>query len=119
MHVRQEGVKQFIKTMSITITDSAKSQLSNLCQTTNKLVRLEIRSGGCQGFSKVWDTVDAKDDLDIEFKLPVGSLVIDTTSLDILDGAVIDYKKDIAGSYFAIDIPSAQSTCGCGTSFSL
>ena len=48
-----------------------------------------------------------------------GPVVIDKVSYDLLDNATVDYKTDLAGSYFAIDIPEAASTCGCGTSFSL
>ena len=38
--------------------------------------------------------------------------------MQYLSGAVIDYKDDISGSRFVINNPNAQTTCGCGSSFS-
>jgi iron-sulfur cluster insertion protein len=39
-------------------------------------------------------------------------------SYQYLVGAVINYKEDIIGSQFVIENPNAQTTCGCGSSFS-
>jgi iron-sulfur cluster insertion protein len=35
-----------------------------------------------------------------------------------LQGSVIDYKDDVMGASFSISNPQAQTTCGCGSSFS-
>ena len=35
-----------------------------------------------------------------------------------LQGAEIDYKEDNYGASFSIKNPNAQTTCGCGSSFS-
>jgi iron-sulfur cluster insertion protein len=45
--------------------------------------------------------------------------VVDQTSLDMLDGSVVDYVEDLSGSSFQIKNPNASSTCGCGSSFSV
>jgi iron-sulfur cluster assembly accessory protein len=105
--------------MQINITPSASKQISLLCAQTGKIVRLSINSGGCQGFSKVWDLTDHIEDDDEVWELDDGKLLIDPISLDIMQGAVIDYKNELNGSYFSVDIPSASSTCGCGVSFSI
>jgi iron-sulfur cluster insertion protein len=39
-------------------------------------------------------------------------------SSQYLTGAEINYKEDIMGSSFAIKNPNAQTSCGCGSSFS-
>jgi len=105
--------------MPVKVTESAKKQINTLCETTGSAVRLAINSGGCQGFSKSWElTTDIADD-DIILEMGLGKLVVDPVSLDIIDDAVIDYKNNLSGSYFTVDIPSAISTCGCGTSFSI
>jgi len=39
--------------------------------------------------------------------------------MQYLQGAVIDYKEETMGSQFVISNPNAQSTCGCGSSFSV
>jgi iron-sulfur cluster insertion protein len=38
--------------------------------------------------------------------------------MQYLTGAAIDYKDDLMGSSFTILNPNAQTTCGCGSSFS-
>jgi iron-sulfur cluster assembly accessory protein len=38
--------------------------------------------------------------------------------MQYMDGANIDYKDDLMGSSFSIDNPNAQTSCGCGSSFS-
>ncbi|MCY3988668.1 MAG: iron-sulfur cluster assembly accessory protein, partial [Gammaproteobacteria bacterium] len=46
------------------------------------------------------------------------TLLVDPTSLQYLEGAEIDFKDDLSGARFVIRNPNAQSTCGCGSSFS-
>ena len=47
------------------------------------------------------------------------SLLIDAMSYQYLVGAEIDYKEDLQGAQFVIKNPNAQTTCGCGSSFSV
>jgi iron-sulfur cluster insertion protein len=47
------------------------------------------------------------------------SLLIDSMSYQYLVGAEIDYKEDLQGAQFVIKNPNAQTTCGCGSSFSV
>ena len=45
--------------------------------------------------------------------------VIDKTSLNIIAGSIIDFKKEMIGESFVINNPKASSSCGCGLSFSV
>ena len=45
--------------------------------------------------------------------------VIDKNSLEIINGSVVNYKKEMIGSSFTIENPKATSSCGCGLSFSI
>ena len=45
------------------------------------------------------------------------TLLIDPMSIQYLAGAEIDYKEGIEGAQFVIRNPNAQTTCGCGSSF--
>jgi iron-sulfur cluster assembly accessory protein len=101
------------------LTDSAKTKINDLCRQHGKLVRLSVESGGCQGFNKVWDFDQSVSDDDVEFACGTGSLIVDQSSLDIIDTATVDYKVSLDGSYFTVDIPAATGTCGCGNSFSI
>lgn len=46
-------------------------------------------------------------------------LLVDPMSYQYLVGAEIDYVEDINGERFIIRNPNAQTTCGCGSSFSM
>ena len=46
-------------------------------------------------------------------------LLVDPMSVQYLMGAEIDYKEDLQGAQFIIRNPNAQTTCGCGSSFSV
>jgi iron-sulfur cluster insertion protein len=46
-------------------------------------------------------------------------VVIDDVSLDLLNGAEIDYVEELIGASFQIRNPNASSSCGCGTSFAV
>jgi iron-sulfur cluster insertion protein len=103
----------------VTITDSAAIQFKLLIEKTGQLPRVEIAAGGCNGFDKKF-SMGSKHADDIEVVLPNGAIVlIDPMSHDMLSSSVVDYKTNITGSFFAIEIPEAASTCGCGSSFSL
>ena len=45
--------------------------------------------------------------------------IIDNSSLEIINGSVVDYQKEMIGSSFVIKNPQAASSCGCGLSFSV
>lgn len=106
--------------MNISITESARSRISSICKENGKIVRLKITSGGCQGFNKVWELCDVPDEDDQIFDIDhAGRLVIDRSSLEIIDGATIDYQSNFSGSFFSVEIPLASSQCGCGSSFSI
>ena len=45
--------------------------------------------------------------------------VIDKSSLDIIAGSTVDYKKEMIGASFVIKNPQASASCGCGLSFSV
>ena len=46
-------------------------------------------------------------------------VVIDEASLDLLNGAEIDFVEDLVGAAFQVKNPNAKSSCGCGSSFSI
>jgi iron-sulfur cluster insertion protein len=57
-----------------------------------------------------------EDDFRVESEVPV---VVDSMSMQYLQGAEIDYKEDLMGASFVINNPQATTTCGCGSSFSV
>jgi iron-sulfur cluster insertion protein len=81
-------------------------------------LRIFVQGGGCSGFQYgfTFDELKNEDDFDLEFD-GVG-LLVDSMSAQYLQGAKIKYTEDAMGASFSIDNPQAQTTCGCGSSFS-
>ena len=81
-------------------------------------LRVFVTGGGCSGFQYgfTFDEVQNEDDAAME-KNGV-TLLIDPMSYQYLVGAEIDYQEGLEGAQFVIKNPNAQSTCGCGSSFS-
>jgi len=61
-------------------------------------------------------TVKSENDAD---PAAIVNLVIDPMSLMYLVGATVDYKEGIAGGQYVVINANAQTTCGCGCSFSI
>lgn len=103
----------------ITITESAQAKISEvLADEPKSKLRMFIQGGGCAGFSYGFTIDDEQNDDDFEFPAGASSVLVDSLSLQYLEGAVVDYKDDLEGSRFSISNPKASSTCGCGSSFS-
>jgi|TARA_B100001094_G_C18114871_1_gene763348 iron-sulfur cluster insertion protein len=104
----------------ITLTESAKQQIIDLCkQHETDAVKLSVLGGGCAGFKYDWSftTMDKVDDNDEVVDLSEGKFVIDSMSLPFIAGTEIDYVREVFGAHFEIKNPSATSSCGCGESF--
>lgn len=82
-------------------------------------LRVFVQGGGCSGFQYgfTFDEDKNEDDFDLEFDGVV--VLIDSMSAQYLQGAKIEYTEDAMGATFAIKNPNAQTTCGCGSSFSI
>jgi iron-sulfur cluster insertion protein len=106
----------------IDITDSAKEKITDILleeNNPNVFLRTFVQGGGCSGFSYGFTLDEVKNEDDFELPLSNFKLVIDAMSMQYLQGATIDYKEELMGSSFVIQNPNAQSTCGCGSSFSV
>jgi iron-sulfur cluster insertion protein len=104
-------------TNKIELTEEAKKQISKILseQRENSYFRISVQGGGCSGF-KYNFSFDAKIEKD---DILFNKTVIDKDSLEIINGSVVDYKKEMIGSSFVIENPKAKSSCGCGLSFSV
>jgi iron-sulfur cluster insertion protein len=101
----------------ITITETAQAKIADILAEENnpKLkVRAFVQGGGCSGFQYGFTLDEEHNEDDFE----VNGVLVDSMSMQYLTGATIDFKDDINGSSFSISNPNAQTTCGCGSSFS-
>ena len=82
-------------------------------------LRVFVQGGGCSGFSYGFTFDEVKNEDDFDFNYEEVQVLVDTMSMQYLQGATIDYREDVMGSSFVINNPAAKSTCGCGSSFSV
>jgi len=85
----------------------------------NLQLRIFVTGGGCSGFQYGFAFDDERKDDDIRVERGPITVVVDAMSLQYLMGAEIDYEDNLEGARFVIRNPNAQSTCGCGSSFSV
>jgi len=83
----------------------------------DKRLRVFVESGGCSGFQYGMSFDEPKAE-DTQFESEGVKIVMDPTSLAYLNGSVVDFDDGLHGKGFEIKNPNAQSTCGCGKSFS-
>jgi iron-sulfur cluster insertion protein len=107
--------------MNLIITESAKTKLYEVITEENDptlKLRIFVQGGGCSGmqYGFTFDNETSEDDWNIDAG-PV-NVLIDVMSAQYLEGAEIDYAEDIYGASFKIKNPNAQTSCGCGSSFS-
>ncbi|GBH24265.1 iron-sulfur cluster insertion protein ErpA [Burkholderia vietnamiensis] len=82
-------------------------------------LRLAVSGGGCSGFQYGFAFDDQVGEDDLQVVTDGVTLLIDAMSRQYLAGARVDYEDGLEGSRFVIQNPNAQSTCGCGSSFSV
>ncbi|MEG3638385.1 iron-sulfur cluster insertion protein ErpA [Magnetococcus sp. PR-3] len=106
--------------MSITLTENATTKLSTLIAEENNpnlKLRIFVSGGGCSGFQYGFTFDENQDDNDLVVESGAVKVLVDSTSINYLRGAEIDFVEDLNGASFQIKNPNAQSSCGCGNSF--
>jgi iron-sulfur cluster insertion protein len=106
----------------ITLQPGAVSKLQELVAEENNpnvKLRVFVQGGGCSGFQYgfTFDEEQAEDDFD--FAAGNVRVLVDSMSMQYLQGASIDYQESLQGASFVINNPQASTTCGCGSSFSV
>ena len=98
------------------VTNRAFERLGEIIPASSeKGLRVAVEGGGCSGFKYSFGFDSKSNGDDIIF----GKTIIDKSSLEIISGSVVDFKKEMIGESFVIDNPKATASCGCGLSFSV
>ena len=101
----------------IEFTESAKKEIDRVVSEKGAEIyfRISVQGGGCSGFKYNFSFDDKITSNDSIFN----KTIIDKNSLKIIDGSIVDFKKELIGNSFVINNPKASSSCGCGLSFSV
>ncbi len=107
---------------SLVFTEKAAAKVKNLIEDEGNpglKLRVFVTGGGCAGFQYgfTFDEIVAEDDALIE--RDGVNLVVDSMSYQYLTGGTVDYVEGLEGSRFVVNNPNAETTCGCGSSFSI
>ena len=105
----------------ITVTDGAADKIKGLLdkeENPQKGLRVAVKGGGCSGFQYElgFDELRSDDRVIDQHGLKV---FLDPRSILYLAGSTLDYNDGLMESGFKIENPNANSTCGCGESFSV
>jgi len=104
------------------LTETAAARLKELIAAEGKddlAFRVSVAGGGCSGFSYKFDLAEDHGPGDIATEQHGVKVLVDDMSLLYVLGAEIDFVEDLIGASFQVKNPNAQSSCGCGSSFSV
>ena len=106
----------------VTMAPGAVAKIKELIAEENNpnlKLRMFVSGGGCSGmqYGFTFEEVANEDDFDLVFDGV--HVLVDAMSSQYLQGAEVDYTESLQGSQFSIKNPNAQTSCGCGSSFSI
>ncbi len=107
---------------TVGFTDAAANKVKALVEEEKnpKLkLRVSVDGGGCSGFQYAFAFDENVSDDDTIIENSGATMLVDVTSMQYLNGAEIDYLEGLEGARFVVNNPNADSTCGCGSSFSM
>src|SRR5690242_6386574 len=111
-----------VEERAIAVTEKAAQRIAELKEqesAENAFLRIAVSGGGCSGFQYGLSFDDQRNEDDYVFERDGIGVVVDDVSLDLLNGAEVDFVEDLMGASFQIRNPNAASSCGCGNSFSI
>jgi iron-sulfur cluster insertion protein len=105
----------------VTLSAAAAQRLNALSAGEGRpvMLRVAVEGGGCSGFQYRFDLVEAGEADDLRVERDGAAALVDSVSLDLIRGSVIDFADELAASEFRVRNPNAKSSCGCGVSFSI
>jgi len=106
----------------VTLTDGAKKELIKL-MSQQELgedfgLRLGVEGGGCSGMNYILGFDQIKDG-DSTYEIDNIKVYMNKAHGLYLVGMEVDFQNGLNSRGFVFKNPNAESTCGCGTSFSV
>jgi iron-sulfur cluster insertion protein len=104
----------------VSISASAARRLNAILKgEEGAALRISVKGGGCSGFQYSFDVEKSRADDDIVVTRDGATVLVDPVSLEMLNGAELDFVDDLMGQSFRVKNPNAVSSCGCGVSFAV
>ncbi len=105
----------------MTLSPSAAARVAAIAAKLGKpaVLRLSVEGGGCSGFQYKFGLDRGPEGDDLVIEQDGVTLVVDSMSLELVGGSVVDYVESLGGSAFKVTNPNASAGCGCGSSFAV
>ena len=90
-------------TNKIEFTETARKEIERIISEKSKKTyfRISVKGGGCSGFKYNFSFDDKIKPEDKIFE----KTIIDNSSLKIISGSIVDFKKELIGNSFVINNP--------------
>ena len=111
-----------MSTETVTLSEAAAKRIAAIvaADAEKQALRVSVEGGGCSGFSYKYDLVaDDRAEDDLVIARDGATVLIDSVSIQYMEGSQVDFVDDLMGQSFQIRNPNAVASCGCGTSFSV
>ncbi|WP_142804472.1 iron-sulfur cluster assembly accessory protein [Tepidiphilus sp. J10] len=107
--------------MAITLTERAAAQVRRILEKRGHGLglKLGVTPSGCTGFAYKLDVADTAGPQDLVFESHGVKVLVAQDDLPMLEGTVIDYRREGLNESFKFDNPNVKATCGCGESFAV
>ncbi|MFQ3334384.1 MAG: iron-sulfur cluster assembly protein [Woeseiaceae bacterium] len=108
--------------MAISLTSAAVDRIKNYSDTVSGNgvnLRIGVKKTGCNGYAYVInysDKIEEDDQVFIDHDIKI---IVDKTSLALIDGTEVDFYKEGLNEAFRFRNPNISGECGCGESFSI
>ena len=106
----------------VVLTPAAVTKVKEIMATQDPVpagLRIGVVGGGCSGFQYSMSFENAAGMMDKVVKLEDLKVFVDATSAMYLNGCTVDYVETLEAAGFKFENPQLNSTCGCGSSFSV
>lgn len=107
--------------MAISLTTNAAERVRDYLDKRGHGVglRVGVKKTGCSGYAYVIDYADSIDSDDAVFEDGGVKVIVDSKSLELIDGTEVDFVKDGLNEAFKFRNPNVKGECGCGESFNI
>jgi len=105
----------------VTITSKAAEKIQEFMaeeENAPQFLRIYVQGGGCSGLSYGMGFEKEAEEDDSVMEENGVKVLVDSMSIDHLQGANVDYIESLMGSGFKINNPNVTKSCSCGSSFS-
>ena len=107
--------------MSVRLTESAARRVQQQLEARGRGLglRVGVKASGCSGYAYLLDYADQPEPDEVVFESHGARVFVARDTLPMLDGLVVDFRKEGLNEVFKFENPNAEALCGCGESFSV